>query len=183
MSVQSCLDLNGSDVNLRCQWHKPCDRQPMPGLRWLECASLPVHHVNDTEVRNLCPLHSQEHSAFIDATPLQDASQISRRAISQDFLDGSGQLSGQLSASIPSIPTAFDDGWLTWAKSNPLLVLGMITPVFSIAAAALTGIAGLFAASAATSEAPADAGEGDDGEGMFGDFGDFDLGDWGGDDE
>ena len=59
--------------------------------------------------------------------------QVSRRAISQDFLDGSGQLSA-------SIPTAFDDSWLTWAKSNPLLVLGMITPVFSIAAAALTGL-------------------------------------------
>lgn len=136
-----------------------------------------MHHVNDTEARHLCSLHSQEHSAFIDATPLPDTSlQVSRRAISQDFLGGSGQLSA-------SIPTAFDDSWLTWAKSNPLLVLGMITPVFSIAAAALTGIAGLFATSAATSEAPADAGDGDDGEGMFGDFGDFDLGDWGGDDE
>mmetsp|Transcript_49801 Transcript_49801/g.79370 ORF Transcript_49801/g.79370 Transcript_49801/m.79370 type:complete len:160 (-) Transcript_49801:71-550(-) len=159
----------------------------MPQLQWLEYqASLQVHHVNDTEVRNLCSLHSQEHStasAFIDATPLDTSLQVSRRAISQDFLDGSGQLPAVPAVPAGRIPTAFDDSWITWAKSNPLLVLGVITPVFSIAAAALTGIAGLFAASAATSEAPADAGEGDDGEGMFGDFGDFDLGDWGGDDE
>eukprot|EP00438_Fugacium_kawagutii_P026577 Skav212408 [mRNA] locus=scaffold469:144248:145396:- [translate_table: standard] len=52
------------------------------------------------------------------------------------------------------------------------MVLGLVTPVFSIA-----GAVGLFAASAATSEAPAEtAAEADDGEGMFGDFGDFDLG-------
>ena len=64
------------------------------------------------------------------------------------------------------------------------MVLGMVTPIFSIAGAALTGAVGLFAATTASSEAPAEeAAGGDDGEGMFGDFGDFDMGDWGGDDD
>ncbi|CAE7610345.1 unnamed protein product, partial [Symbiodinium natans] len=85
------------------------------------------------------------------------------------------------------LPTALEQGWIDWAKSNPLMMLGLVTPIFSIAGAAITGVAGMFAASAVASEAaPAEeAAGGDDGgdwdtEGMFGDF---DLGDWGGDDD
>ena len=124
----------------------------------------------------MCSSHHQDHSAFIDATPLQYTSALAalgrmsrwqqvlsslkcllfglfvpetdgnilepgfafgwsrrgpqaRRATSQHFLDGS-----------LSLPTAFDDSWLTWAKSNPLMVLGMVTPIFSIAGAALAGL-------------------------------------------
>ncbi|CAE7423981.1 unnamed protein product [Symbiodinium sp. CCMP2592] len=89
------------------------------------------------------------------------------------------------------LPTALEQGWIEWAKSNPLMLLGLVTPVFSIVGAALTGVAGMFAASAVTSEAaPAEEAAGDDGGDMFGDWGGdddgggmFDFGDWGGDDD
>lgn len=107
--------------------------------------------------------HYPSFGSCLDNVTLNDVRQglPSRRVMSHSFMD----------------VTAFgsDDNWLTWAKSNPLMVLGLASPIFSLAAAALTGAAGMFAVAAASPE-PAAEEAAEDGEGLFGDF-DFDWGD------
>ncbi|CAJ1343500.1 unnamed protein product [Effrenium voratum] len=132
---------------------------------------VPVCHVSDFQESSALRRVSSRHQTAFLSTEVYPGL-YSRSAHLREFLDGS----------FPRhpLPTALSsEGWFEWAKSNPLMVLGLVTPVFSIAAAALTGAAGLLAAGAA-SEPAEEVAEADDGEGMFGDF---DFGDWGGDDD
>eukprot|EP00913_Durusdinium_trenchii_P032840 g30744.t1 len=99
---------------------------------------------NETEVVCKRQAHARESaSAFMNASyPSSGSLAPSRGAVRAGFLAPAHAAALAPSGAVLA-PSSFSEGWIDWAKSNPLMVLGLVTPIFSIVGAALTGHKGV----------------------------------------